>query len=282
MKTHCTHSQVAFVGTLGKGCKIHAGGIGQAKPIIHTFDLIISLLGYDPVSSSAEVQMNRGAALALPSLRQWMDRAPTHRCLSIDWPDRDVPELSLKFWKNLLHDLEAFNGKMLVHCFGGHGRTGTALSILAKLGGMCGSEDPVKWVRRNYCMEAVESRSQIKYINGLGLKTTAKASDELKPKSVSSGFTYQDWKPGQGAPLYEGLGILTDDELDAGESTGDEQEDVLDRVKREEREERLRKMAGVGYKGGDLPRKQILIVKGRAIHNEFVNDGSEKPWLNKR
>lgn len=53
-------------------------------------------------------------------------------------------------------------GNMLVSCMGGHGRTGTVLSIWS---GLHDIEKPVDYVRKTYCEEAVETVSQEMFVN---------------------------------------------------------------------------------------------------------------------
>jgi protein-tyrosine phosphatase len=53
-----------------------------------------------------------------------------------------------------------------VGCVGDHGRTVTALAILAILAGHPAA-DAVAWVRANYCPKAVETAGQEAFITGL-------------------------------------------------------------------------------------------------------------------
>jgi len=53
-------------------------------------------------------------------------------------------------------------GNMLVSCIGGHGRTGTVLSIWA---GLHDIEKPIEYVRKIYCNNAVETISQEMFVN---------------------------------------------------------------------------------------------------------------------
>jgi hypothetical protein len=68
---------------------------------------------------------------------------------------------------NLLIEIirnDLFCGKSVhVQCIGGHGRTG--LVIACYVGKYRGIKNPVKWVRENYCEEAVESWRQIEFIS---------------------------------------------------------------------------------------------------------------------
>jgi len=50
-----------------------------------------------------------------------------------------------------------------VQCIGGHGRTG--LVIACYVGKYQSSKNPVKWVRKHYCEEAVESWKQVEFIS---------------------------------------------------------------------------------------------------------------------
>ena len=89
--------------------------------------------------------------------------------LAIDWPDFGIPALSKEDWKVIVEELrearkeERIPEEMLVCCVGGHGRTGTCLAILASLMGAC-EGDPVKFVRKKYCKNCVESNGQLDYI----------------------------------------------------------------------------------------------------------------------
>jgi len=43
------------------------------------------------------------------------------------------------------------------------------LTVLAKLTGACGQDEPIAWVRRTYCQEAVETAEQVAYLRWLGI-----------------------------------------------------------------------------------------------------------------
>lgn len=104
--------------------------------------------------------------------------------LSVDWRDFGSPALDRQWWEGLVRSFQAWEGDqeraVALYCEGGHGRTGTALSILASLSGQVPEgDDPVAWVRKNYCQEAVESWAQVDYIEHM---TGAKVS--VHPTSV--------------------------------------------------------------------------------------------------
>lgn len=53
--------------------------------------------------------------------------------------------------------------KVHIGCIGGHGRTGMIMS--AVLSEMCGTEDAISWIRKNYCKKAVESKAQVDWLH---------------------------------------------------------------------------------------------------------------------
>lgn len=113
--------------------------------------------------------------LALSNLAQYRP----YTVVKVDWPDMSTPSVDGRFWDALLADMLEISGKepldVLVMCAGGHGRTGTALAIIVDLLGYVPvGTDPVVWVRERYCQEAVETASQLRYIEAMtGSKVTA-------------------------------------------------------------------------------------------------------------
>ncbi len=79
----------------------------------------------------------------------------------LDWPDFGVPGdpvVVVAAFESLLQ--RARSGQRVeIGCYGGHGRTGTALAGLAIL---CGAapDEAVSWVRATYCERAVETDEQ--------------------------------------------------------------------------------------------------------------------------
>lgn len=99
--------------------------------------------------------------------------------IQIGWPDGGVPDLDESWWLAVLEGLRTkVKGKVGIGCYGGHGRTGTALSCLIGLTDLLDwDDDPVEWVREHYCSEAVETKAQIDYIEKItGLVVKAKPS----------------------------------------------------------------------------------------------------------
>jgi hypothetical protein len=87
----------------------------------------------------------------------------THRHL--DWPDFGVPSEEAETHRALSDLLERARSGQRVElgCWGGHGRTGTALAVVVALSGYP-ADDAVSWVRANYCERAVETPAQADFV----------------------------------------------------------------------------------------------------------------------
>ncbi len=111
--------------------------------------------------------------------------------ISLEWDDGLGFQLKKDFWYALLAKIRGQKRDVLCMCFGGHGRTGTMLSIFAALTGAT-KGDPVQFVRDHYCKEAVETATQIRYIEEVtGRKIEAEES--RKPVAVAGFHSLTDW-----------------------------------------------------------------------------------------
>lgn len=102
----------------------------------------------------------------------------------LDWPDMSIPDMTRADWQWLSGRLRALRRPLHVSCAMGHGRTGTCLAILAHFWGQIPRKaDPVQWVRDAYCQDAIETVSQIAYIERMtGRTVKAKA---MPPTMIS-------------------------------------------------------------------------------------------------
>lgn len=103
----------------------------------------------------------------------------------VDWPDHGAAPLHPRFWVDLLaliksEDFQSKYGDVVFCCFGGHGRTGTALASLAIVAGIYAAKgvtfksDPKRlptesekaevWIQHDYCKKAIESDEQTEYL----------------------------------------------------------------------------------------------------------------------
>lgn len=87
---------------------------------------------------------------------------------SIDWPDFGVPAEPGPVAASLKDALDRARAgeRVEIGCLGAHGRTGTALAVLAVLAGHP-ADDAVEWVRRTYCDQAIETDEQAAFVADL-------------------------------------------------------------------------------------------------------------------
>lgn len=142
------------------------------------FDLALALLGKKSLENSeGHVHANAEAKSLLPP--EILN--PTIPTLAVEWPDYGIPPLREPWWDTLAAYLAEVKGHVAIYCMGGHGRTGTAASILAcKLGWVAHDACPVEWLREIYCKEVVESEEQIRYIESMtGYKVKASPAEKF-------------------------------------------------------------------------------------------------------
>lgn len=88
----------------------------------------------------------------------------------IKWQDQaKAPLKKIEDWQGFLRGLRGTSLPIAVGCMGGHGRTGTFLSIMAWLMGLPQKEQkkPVQYIRDIYCKECVESKVQFEQIKDM-------------------------------------------------------------------------------------------------------------------
>lgn len=85
----------------------------------------------------------------------------------LDWPDFGVPGERAPVLTALrsLHARARAGEQVELGCLGGHGRTGTAVALLAVLAGHP-EGTAVDWVRAHYCPAAVETTAQEEFVAG--------------------------------------------------------------------------------------------------------------------
>jgi hypothetical protein len=166
----CTHYGLTEVLKFEGGGGILAGGI-RDNWNLSSIDLVVSLIGKQ-VDSPFEA-----SAGTLKFLGKWGKKLvyPNPPCIEVDWSDGDEPPMDLEWFESLYEYVSSQNARVLIHCHGGHGRTGTALAILAHLYGWKG--DVVKTLREVYCAKAVESSLQMSWLSINGVQSKEKPSN---------------------------------------------------------------------------------------------------------
>lgn len=191
MAANCTHNRglgLTHVLTIGT-CKVWAGSEAQVRSHLENLDLVISL---NIVTWQHEgYRMNESALALLPRLGSTVIARPLG-VITLDWKDGKRPPVDDGFWSLLIKDLAKLRGHAAIHCWAGHGRTGTALAILAHLTGICRREDPVLWVRDQYCGDVIETREQIDYLKSLGIQTDARGIHETPTRRPDAGLDDAD------------------------------------------------------------------------------------------
>lgn len=99
--------------------------------------------------------------------------------LSINWRDMGAPPLIPEFWRQLHASIVKMQAETaLFFCMGGHGRTGTALAAMLVCNRGYSPKQALLEVRESYCDQAVESDSQIRYLNWLWYQQPGDDSQE--------------------------------------------------------------------------------------------------------
>jgi protein-tyrosine phosphatase len=153
------------------------GGRKEDVSIESKFDLLINLTG---------IQYNFSVPtfddVLFGHLFREIESLKKTQQLVLRWEDYEIPDLPPSIWTALAKDLDAFSSRnanktlhVAIFCQGGTGRTGTALAILRNLllKEKC---DPVDIIRKTYKVTAVETSSQIEYVEyvtGVDSKCTA-------------------------------------------------------------------------------------------------------------
>ena len=185
----CEH-EITPIFKLGKA-EIYAGSSYEIKWANIPWKLLVSCAGkfYAP---EPLIEVNEGARKLLKPELHSLGETPY---ISFAWPDGGLPPLQLKHWLALVDSIREIDGPVGIFCLGGHGRTGTALSILASLGGVVPrGQDPIKWLRQEYCSNAVETQPQVNYVARMTHRRVyAIGSDSYRHYSGdASGVSYDD------------------------------------------------------------------------------------------
>lgn len=96
--------------------------------------------------------------------------------VKFNWPDYQAIKAPLSFWLKLF-ELLPKNGRVMITCHGGHGRSGTCLAAILVARGMT-SGQAMEYVRTVHCSKAVESQSQENYLITLAVERELRNLDK--------------------------------------------------------------------------------------------------------
>jgi len=193
----------------GEGLKVYGSSRSEAQSHFYEFDLVIGL--GEKVTPDLNVYASVRSILLDRLISKYYKRTE-HIVLA--WPDMGVPKLSRDFWLELVEVLKkkgrdrnrSKNGyKVLFHCMGGHGRTGTALAIMGHLVGKW-EGDLTDKVREKHCEKAVETDGQIKYIEKVckvKLKKGNGSKETLLITTTSTKGSSSEWPKGKDVDLKQ-------------------------------------------------------------------------------
>lgn len=157
---------------------LHLGGGGASRGIsLEGADLFLDLANTANklVPSRPSFKLN-DTAKGSPILAKLNELPAKHKIpvIGIDWPDMNTPRFAPFYWDNIAAIIKEFalslkkpDVHIVTGCAGGHGRTGTALAILAGKFSIWTKDakvDVVSWLRSIYCENAIETEDQIRYI----------------------------------------------------------------------------------------------------------------------
>jgi hypothetical protein len=134
-----------------------------------------------------------------PDLGMYLDSSWTPASLAyyVKWWDYGLPEWDDVAIQTIQVVLDAAKAGQFVEigCIGGHGRTGVVLAAMASVCGVPPLK-AVKWVRKNYCKEAIETEQQewwVEYfhatVNGYKVKRAMPAKKVKTYTSTTTGYT---------------------------------------------------------------------------------------------
>jgi hypothetical protein len=198
-------------------------------------DLVLDLSGIPHKSRSALGILKYGGRneIIKSMVKEHLNLLYEPEVLDIDWPDYSVPCIDDRFFVLLYESVTRWSeefllggrkANVLVCCQGGHGRTGTLLSIFGFLSGALpgegtANEEVVNVLRRKYCSHAVESMDQLVLIDDIvGATQASEPYKSIVPAAtvVSSGGPIES--------IYQ-VYSKTADAIRGPNATGDEMDD---------------------------------------------------------
>jgi hypothetical protein len=136
---------------------------------VHVHDDVVVLPDGAPITAVSFVSGEPYRRDRIPDFGLYLDPIwdPPWPHAHLDWPDFGVPRRTDVVLAALdsLHERARAGEQVEIGCLGAHGRTGTALALLATSSGVPAAT-AVDWVRTAYCPLAVETSEQAAFVAG--------------------------------------------------------------------------------------------------------------------
>lgn len=160
----CKHEGLTDIHRMKNGLFLHGGTKTDLLVQKEGRTLIVNCTGQSiqGFSTIKEPIVKTPKGFSMKSSEYKLD--PDYDEFIVDWADNSPPLLKADFWKDLAEQAVKLEYTDISFCcFGGHGRTGTALVAMLIVDGVELVEAIAK-VRKEHCDEAVETDSQIRYL----------------------------------------------------------------------------------------------------------------------
>ena len=127
---------------------------------------------------------------AFMTLNKWAGKHT--RTVTFDWPDYGIIDVPLSFWLELLDACPA-DGRVMITCHGGHGRSGTCLAALMIARGMT-SGGAMEYIRLMHCHKSIESTRQEAYLQKLALEAVMRGISSATVEEAIAEVSRDDGK----------------------------------------------------------------------------------------
>lgn len=165
----CSHRPFKLIN--GRSWSVWAASKEEARLARRDFDIIINCTGMAGPSREQH-RLPSGLEKFVSKNRKEPEE------ILLDWFDGEDIDLEPEFWPALAEYLSKHRARTLVHCIGGHGRTGTAIACLMVASCNFGAHKAINWIRKHYCEEAIETMKQIWYVERVAKRLGKDKDDE--------------------------------------------------------------------------------------------------------
>lgn len=160
----CTHPARKVIVKLGD-VNVYCGAKMDTNPLNPLYDTVLDVGAHFTFPAMPIGEMNGFGEQARARLTALIYKP---RLITLNWPDYGVFPAKTDFWQELWAMITEEGTKdLLIACQGGHGRTGTALASLMVCNFDYAPAEAAELIRKEHCKNAIETESQVVYINRL-------------------------------------------------------------------------------------------------------------------